>query len=1061
MQEGSFSENDWSEDRVQEWWNSIQAFQQSLNRSKDRPEFVMFDGPPFATGSPHYGHLVASTIKDIIPRWKTMTGYHVKRRWAWDTHGLPIEFKIEQKLGIKTKQQILDYGIDKYNNECRKIVMDCAEEWKIVIPRLGRWVDMNNDCKTMDTDYMESVWWVFSELYRKGLVYKGYKVIYYSMGCKSPISNFEAKSNYRNVSDWAINVKFKLETSEIALVFTTTPWTLPSNLALAVNPNFEYCKIILNDDGHSQPAQVYIVGKSHLKATLGKRKYKVLETVKGSELVGLRYTPLFSYFTDFSPQKTFRVYGGEFVVEGKGTGLVHCAPAHGEEDYKLCLSHEIIKKTDIPPCPIDDDCNFTDVVSEFKGLNVKESESQIVQYLGTQGYLFSKGKQVHDYPFCWRSDTPLIQKVCECWFVDVPQITEKLIENNSNVNWIPETIGKNRFGEWLKNSQEWCVSRNRFWGTPLNLWSNDDGSEVVCVSNIDELERRTNLPTGTISDIHREFIDDITIPSQIPGNPPLKRVEYVFDCWFESGSIPYAQQHYPFKEGSEFKQADFIAEGLDQTRGWFYTLLVIGTGLFGVSPYKNVLVNGIVLAEDGQKMSKRKENYPPVQNILDEFGADALRLYLIDTQVVRAGDIKFSKDAIREVARRYSMMLKNATKFFMEMVGIYQKSNTGDMNTPFNVMTLDEIKNQTREVMDEWILQCLNELIVSVHRQMDKYELNGIVDKFYRFIDQLSRWYMNLNKKRYKSCESRLPIDILGVCLYYFTLISAPFAPFIAESVYQQLRCYNIPDDHLYSIHYHQIPEQGVWDSDGNLLDLFDYTSDIVDMVREIRGQRECSSAKMPLNRIRLIHNDWNVLDKLRKIGVLLESELNIEHLVFDQREGDYVDYDVKLDVSQLKKRVQGRQIGEVMKYVNGLSVEQKCCIARDGCVPNDSLVWFSELSIIKQPLEGKHVKTTNKITLEYDATVTPRIRESYFANQFHRAYQQARKDARLVQTDAITFEYHCDEKLNKILVASGVVAKNNGVYVKEPIDPDLVSTYLICTKPKLELGEVTILLRK
>jgi isoleucyl-tRNA synthetase len=478
-------EGDWSEDRVLEFWRTINAFQKSLQLTEGCPEYTMYDGPPFATGLPHYGHLVASTIKDIIPRWKTMTGHHVTRQWAWDCHGLPIEFKIEQKLGIKTKQQVLDLGIGNYNDECRKIVMECAEQWKTVIERLGRWVDMENDCKTMDFNFMESVWWVFSELFKKGLVYRGYKVIYYSMGCKSPISNFEAKSNYQSTSDWAINVKFRLETGETALVFTTTPWTLPSNVGIAVNPEFEYCKIRLEDDD-----TVYIVGKPHLKQTFKKRKFKVIDTIKGSDLVGVKYAPLFEYFKDYSPGKAFKIYSGDFVVESKGTGLVHCAPAHGDEDYKLCLANDIFAKTDVPPCPLDDECNFTDEVRDFVGRNVKESENDIVKLLGERGQLLSKGKEVHDYPFCWRSNTPLIQKVCECWFIDVPKITDQLIKNNQSIGWVPAAIGQNRFGEWLKNSQEWCVSRNRFWGTPMPLWSNEDGSEVVCVSSVAELGKK-------------------------------------------------------------------------------------------------------------------------------------------------------------------------------------------------------------------------------------------------------------------------------------------------------------------------------------------------------------------------------------------------------------------------------------------------------------------------------------------------------------------------------------------------------------------------------------------
>jgi isoleucyl-tRNA synthetase len=523
--------------------------------------------------------------------------------------------------------------------------------------------------------------------------------------------------------------------------------------------------------------------------------------------------------------------------------------------------------------------------------------------------------------------------------------------------------------------------------------------------------------------------------------------------------MPYAQQHYPFDENSTFQPADFIAEGLDQTRGWFYTLLVIGTGLFGTSPYKNVIVNGIVLAEDGEKMSKSKGNYPPVTDILDEFGADALRLYLINTPVVRAGDIQFSSTNIREVVRRYSMMLKNATKFLFEMVGVYQQTTSA--TGPYTLSTLEELKFEKLTVTDEWILQCLNELIESVHCQMDKYELNGIVDKFYRFIDQLSRWYMNLNKKRYKACYSRAPIDVLGVCLYYFSLISAPFAPFITESVFQQLRSLKCPSHELESIHFHRIPKSKVWDSDGDLLDLFDYVSDIVDMVREIRGERENSSAKLPLRKIVLCHHNFAVLDKLKKIGDLLKTELNIEHLVYDHRENELVEYDVQLNIPEIKKRVQGRQIGEAIKYINGLTPDQKQSIGERHVVFDDSPVWYSELKIIKNPKAGEAVKTTNRITVQFDDSITPDLLEKYTANQFHRAYQQARKEAKLAQTDRIIFEYNCSPELNAIINKYGVAQRNDAVFISGDIDPDEYDEYLICTRPKLQFGEVTILLRK
>jgi isoleucyl-tRNA synthetase len=523
--------------------------------------------------------------------------------------------------------------------------------------------------------------------------------------------------------------------------------------------------------------------------------------------------------------------------------------------------------------------------------------------------------------------------------------------------------------------------------------------------------------------------------------------------------MPYAQHGFPFAEGSEYRQADFIAEGLDQTRGWFYTLLVLGTALFDECPYKNVIVNGIVLAEDGEKMSKRKNNYPPVDEILSQFGADALRLYLINTPVVRAGDIKFTPSDIREVARRYSMMLKNATKFFSEMVGLYLQATSTDKYT---IPTISQLRGRGNiEVMDEWIMECLNELLSSVTDLMNKYQLNGIVEKFYRFIDQLSRWYMNMNKKRYKRCDNTVPLDVLGLCLYHFSLISAPFAPFITESVYQHLRKYECPNHQLDSIHYHQIPSEDVWNSNGDLLELFDYVSDIVDVVRVIRNKRANTSAKMPLLRITLLHREQSVLDTLKRIEPHLRSQLNIEQVEYSTEVNGLVQYDLQPDIPKLKLRIQGREVGDAIRYVKQLTPAQKQQFGSTRTVPDDSPIRIEELKIIKSPNPGVKVETTNRITVEYDDSITRELTEKFTVNQFHRQYQQARKDAYLVQTDRVVLEYSCTPELNEILVKHHAPDKHSAVYMPQGIDPDHYSDFLLCAKPSLELGEITILLRK
>jgi len=567
--------------------------------------------------------------------------------------------------------------------------MKYRSEWKDTINRLGRFVDMENDYKTMDKPYMESEWWIMSELFKKGLVYRGYKICPYSNGCATPLSKFEANQNFKDVSDYSITVSFESAESSIPnkkekfLVWTTTPWTLPSNLMLCVHPELRYDYVEVVQKGKKSQINieenvVYVVCSSLRESIFGNSTVKVLKTVTGNDLVGKSYHPLFRYFyNDYHSKGAFQICADEYVQETSGTGIVHQAPAFGEDDYRVCLREGIVSKTDKPPCPIDDNGKFVEIVKEWKGQNIKESEDSIVAYLKDTNCLFIKKKEKHQYPFCWRSDTPLIYKACDCWWIKVgtDEIRSELQENNQNTNWVPQHVRDNRFGNWLGGATDWCVSRNRFWGTPLPIWVNEkDEEDVICISSVEELEKLANLEKGSITDLHRHHIDHITIPSQKHPGSVLKRVEYVMDCWFESGSMPYASNHYPFS-GKEVKFANFIAEGLDQTRGWFYTLSVLGNHLFGRAPFDNVIVNGIVLAEDGTKMSKSKKNYPDPNIVFDKYGADALRLYLIDTPVVNAGDVKFSEDGMHEVVRRYHMMIKNVVSFYDQMISLYNQQN--------------------------------------------------------------------------------------------------------------------------------------------------------------------------------------------------------------------------------------------------------------------------------------------------------------------------------------------------------------------------------------------------
>uniref|UniRef100_A0A8D1FQ09 Isoleucine--tRNA ligase, cytoplasmic n=1 Tax=Sus scrofa TaxID=9823 RepID=A0A8D1FQ09_PIG len=705
------------EEKILQFWSDFNCFQECLKQSKHKPKFTFYDGPPFATGLPHYGHILAGTIKDIVTRYAHQSGFHVDRRFGWDCHGLPVEYEIDKTLGIRGPEDVAKLGIAEYNSQCRAIVMRYSTEWKSTITRLGRWIDFDNDYKTLYPQFMESVWWVFKQLYDKGLVYRGVKVMPFSTACNTPLSNFESHQNYKDVQDPSIFVTFPLEEDEnISLVaWTTTPWTLPSNLAVCVNPDLQYVKIKDVVRG-----TLHILMEARLSALYKlESDYEILERFPGACLKGKKYKPLFDYFVKCKENGAFTVLVDNYVKEEEGTGVVHQAPYFGADDYRVCVDFNIIQKDSPPVCPVDASGCFTEEVTDFAGQYVKDADKNIIRTLKEQGRLLIASTFTHSYPFCWRSDTPLIYKAVPSWFVRVEHMVEQLLGNNDLCYWVPEFVREKRFGNWLKDARDWAISRNRYWGTPIPLWVSDDFEEVVCIGSVAELEE---LSGAKVSDLHRESIDHLTIPSRC-GKGLLHRISEVFDCWFESGSMPYAQIHYPFENKREFEDsfpADFIAEGIDQTRGWFYTLLVLATALFGRPPFKNVIVNGLVLASDGQKMSKRKKNYPDPLSIIHKYGADALRLYLINSPVVRAENLRFKEEGVRDVLKDVLLPWYNAYRFFIQNVLRLQKAPY----TPF----LTELMYQNLKMLIDPV-SVRDKDTLSIHYLMLPHVREELIDK--------------------------------------------------------------------------------------------------------------------------------------------------------------------------------------------------------------------------------------------------------------------------------------------------------------------------------------------
>jgi isoleucyl-tRNA synthetase len=864
-----------------EYWDEIDAFKTSLKLSKDRPRFTFLDGPPFATGLPHYGHVLSGTIKDTVTRYASLTGFHVERRFGWDCHGLPVEHEIDKKLGITSKADVEKMGIAAYNAECRAIVMRYSGEWEKTVRRTARWIDFKDDYKTMYPSFMESVWWVFGQLFEKGQIYRGFRVMPYSTACNTPLANFEVALNYKDTQDPAVTVELPLveEKDTFLLIWTTTPWTLPSNLAVCVNPEVRYVYAKVPATG-----KTFVVAESLVEGVMkaaGHTEYTVVKTVLGKELEGLRYEPLFEFFMNRCAQypRTFTVVTDSYVTSDAGTGLVHQAPAFGEEDFNVCLRYKITEKTDVP-CPIDDKGCFTAPVDRYLNQYWKDANNPIIKELEARGRLFHRTQVTHSYPFCWRSDTPLIYRTIPCWFVRVENIVPQLLEASAKSYWVPAAIQEGRFHNWLAGAHDWAISRNRYWGTPIPIWASEDYSEIVCISSVAQLEELSGAKG--IKDLHRENIDHITIPSKNTPGKVLRRVEEVLDCWFESGAVPYAQEHYPFEGKDRFEAsfpADFIGEGLDQTRGWFYTLAVLGVHLFGQVPFKNLIVNGLVLAGDGKKMSKRLKNYPEPSLVFDQYGADALRLYLINSPVVRAEPLRFREDGVRNIVRDVLLPWYNSYRFLAGQLELYA-TETGK-SFCFDPSVVHPREN----TMDAWILASLQTLISTVRQEMGAYKLYAVVPPLLRFIEQLTNWYIRFNRRRLRGEtgieEMSVSLCVLFDVVYNFCILMAPFTPLFSESLYLKLRGFikqpeSVVDDR--SVHFMSYPMVREEYFNADIERAFARLQDVVERVRNIRDSKNIP-LKTPLCEVIVLSTDASFRADLDSLRSYVEEELNVRTL--------------------------------------------------------------------------------------------------------------------------------------------------------------------------------------
>jgi isoleucyl-tRNA synthetase len=897
-----------NEENILEYWKKIDAFKNQLKRTENCPKYTFYDGPPFATGLPHYGHLAAGTIKDVVTRYWTQTGRHVTRRFGWDCHGLPIECVINKRLNISTKKDLLDYGIGNYNRECRSIVMTYAKDWEWYTERYGRWIDFENDYKTLDLNFMESVWWVFKQIFEKGLVYRKCKVMPYSPACNTVLSNFEATSNYKDIDDPSVIISFPLveEPNKKFLAWTTTPWTLPSNLFLAVNPKMEYVLIKVSNDETKQ----YILAEPLLKSVAKKLKiedkYEVLHTYKGSELSGIDYIPLFeTFYQKYQSRGCFKVYSADYVSAEDGTGIVHNAPGFGEDDYKVGIQYNLCDP-DSPLCQIDEDGCFTEAFPLTAGLHFKAADPIILAHLKSEGRLINSATSKHKYPMCYRTDTPLMSRAIPSWFIKVEKVKEDLINNNKKASWIPRYVQEKRFHNWLADAKDWCISRNRSWGNPIPLWVSDDFEEVVCVGSIEELKQLTGITD--VQDIHREYIDHLTIPSKM-GKGVLRRVEEVFDCWFESGSMPYAQVHYPFSTShDEFEKifpSDFIAEGLDQTRGWFYTLNVISTCLFNKQPFQNLIVNGLVLAADGQKLSKKLLNFDDPKVIFERYGADAVRLYLINSPLVRGQPLRFSNSGLEDVIKDVFLPLYNSYRFLIQNIQRYEASS--GTNFRFNSDVTNN-NNKTLNITDKWILAYSQRLIKFVKTEMESYKLYTVVSELLNFLDKLTNWYIRLNRGRFKGdfgAEDTLnSLNVLYSNMMNLLILLSPFIPFLTETIYQNLKNGLPKDSPIYedSIHYLRMPEYDESLIDFNIEEIMNNMINVIQLGRILREKRGIP-LKRPVANIQVINFDDKYLESLKVVENYIIEELNANELIYINDETKYIKLSAKANFEFVYKR--------------------------------------------------------------------------------------------------------------------------------------------------------------
>jgi len=964
------------EKEVLKFWEEDKTFEKSVHNRDGAAEFVFYDGPPFANGTPHYGHIMVSYVKDVVARFQTMIGKKVERRLGWDCHGLPAEMSAEKQLGVSGRKQIEAYGVEKFNNFCRSDVLKYSSIWVDMFKRIGRWVDFAHDYKTMDLPYMESVIHNFKALYDKGLVYEDFRVMPYSWAAETPISNFEVNLGYQEKTDTAITVMFTLENGMKILVWTTTPWTLPSNLMLAVGKDIDYA--VMEEDG-----QKYVIAEARLGSYKKQLENAVkVGSMKGSDLLGLSYEPMFGYFKDLKTKGAFKVLAGDFVSTEDGTGVVHIAPGFGQDDFDACRAYD----ANFPVvCPVDESGKFTSEVPDYEGRQVFETNEPIMAWLKENRLLVKKEQYTHSYPFCWRTDTPLIYKAMSSWFVKVTDFRDEMVQNNQQINWVPDHIKDGRFGKWLEGARDWSISRNRFWGTPIPVWKSDNPKfpRIDVFGSIEEIKAKTGFD---VKDLHKPYIDDVVYknPDDPSGQTMMRRVSDVFDCWFESGSMPYAQIHYPFENKAWFENhfpADFIVEAMDQTRGWFYTLTVLSTALMGKPAFKNCICTGLLMAEGGQKLSKRLKNYPDPAEVLDNIGSEALRWFLVSSPVLKGGNLAVDKEGkeISKAARSALIPLWNAFYFFVLYANAEEYEAT-------------EISS-SHQAIDNYILSKLKVLRDKVYHGLSTYDVSEATTEVTSFMEVLNNWYIRRTRDRFWEGDNEA-FNTLYTVLLSLSKILAPLMPFVSEYIFKNLTKGE-------SVHLTDFPSLENINIDNELVADMDFVQELCSAGKFIREEKNLRN-RLPLSSLTLIGATLSPAYQ-----EIVKDELNVKEIRFDENLSAYADKKLYLYTPLLGKTL-GKDMGNVMAAYkqNAWSLNDDGTLNIAGLNLSPDL--FEVRLDMKEGVAGRGF-AGDKAVITLDTTLTPTLKREGMARDFVRLVQTLRKEKDFNISDRICLCWHTE----------------------------------------------------